>query len=406
MKPHASKAAIVGGGITGLSLAYFLLKQGIKATLFEKANHLGGVASSFRIEEIFLEKFYHHFFAEDSTAVELLEELGIQDRLYWVYPRMGFFSKSKIYPFTTPLDLLKFGPLSLPDRVRFGLFSLQTRQENDWRPLEYIPARDWLIKKLGGDVFIKLWEPLLRAKFGSHASEVPASWVWARLSARAKSRSHFSFREKLGYLAGNYKILVDTLAERIKNLGGEIELGAEQKDVPLPGFDFTAVTAAGLLPSADIKYLGNICVALKIREPFSRFYWTNIADPSIPFCVMVEHTNAFDESGYNGYRILYLSNYVDQADSIWGLSDKEVCEKYLEGLKKIKTQFDLREVAEYFVFREKYAQPLPTLGHSKKISPFRVADRLYQVSSMQIYPDDRGVNNSIGLAKRFVETFR
>ena len=146
MKPHAPKAAIVGGGITGLSLAYFLLNQGIKVVLFEKENNLGGAASSFRIEEIFLEKFYHHFFARDRAAVKLLEELGIQDRLYWAYPQMGFFSQGKIYPFTTPLDLLKFGPLSLSDRVRFGWFSLQTRRENDGRPLEDITARVWLIK--------------------------------------------------------------------------------------------------------------------------------------------------------------------------------------------------------------------------------------------------------------------
>ncbi|MEE8637765.1 MAG: NAD(P)/FAD-dependent oxidoreductase, partial [Candidatus Margulisiibacteriota bacterium] len=368
----SKQAAIIGGGITGLSLAYFFLKKGIRATVFEKEGHLGGAASTFKIENAQLERFYHHFFAQDSASIGLLDELGILDKLYWVYPRMGFFHQTKIYPFTTPLDLLAFKPLSFVERVKFGWFGLQAKKRVDWYPLENMTAEKWLTKKIGQPLYEKVWEPMLRAKFGKQASQIPASWVWSRLRARAKSRGRLGTREKLGYLRGSYKVLMDALAEKIVKLGGEIKLNSGTGIFPLPGFDFTIITTPNAYRIPQIEYLGNICLVLKLRESLSKFYWTNIADPKIPFCAMIEQTNAFEDPGYNGYKILYLSNYVDQADPIWNLTDQELSAKYLKGLQRLKSGFSEDEVAEYFVFREKYAQPLPTLGHSQKIPPFQV----------------------------------
>lgn len=399
----SKQAAIIGGGITGLSLAYFLLKRGIRATVFEKEDHLGGAASTFGIEDAQLERFYHHFFAQDRVALELLEELGIREKLYWVYPRMGFFHQEKIYPFTTPLDLLAFKPISFSERMKLGMFSLRAKKAIDWRPLESVTAREWLTRQLGGNVFDKVWEPMLRAKFGKHAFGIPASWIWSRLRARSRSRGRLGTREKLGYLKGSYKVLINALAEKVVKLGGEIKLNSGMDVFPLPGFDFTIITTPSAHPVPQIEYLGNICVVLKLARSFSKFYWTNIADPKIPFCAMIEQTNAFDAPGFKGYKILYLSNYIDHSDPLWELSDQEVFAKHLKGLQSIRPDFTGNEVAGYFVFREKYAQPLPTLEHSKKIPPFKIGEKLFLVSNMQIYPEDRGVNDSIKLARGFVE---
>ena len=122
------------------------------------------------------------------------------------------------------------------------------------------------------------------------------------------------------------------------------------------------------------------------------------------FCAVIEHTNAFDRPGYNGYKILYVSKYADHHDPVWEMDNKEIFENFLEGLKQINPRFSKKDVVQYFVFREKYAQPLPTIGHSKKIPPSKIGKKLYLVSNAQIYPEDRGVSDSIRLAKNFVET--
>ncbi|MFH1347330.1 MAG: NAD(P)/FAD-dependent oxidoreductase [Candidatus Margulisiibacteriota bacterium] len=399
----SQKAAIIGGGITGLSLAYFLLKKGIKAEIFEKEDHLGGLLATFRIENSFLEKFYHHFFVQDSAAFDLFEELGIENRLYWVYPRMEFYSGGRTYSFTTPIDLLRFKPLSFIERLKFGLFSLKVKQQKQWLPLEEISAKEWLVENLGENVYKKLWQPMLRGKFGSFADKIPASFVWFRIKARSQTRGRFGLREKLGYLKGSYQVLLQALVNRILEMGGEIKLNSGSSALPLSGYDFTIVTTPNARSFPDIKYLGNICLILKLKKRFSDFYWTNVGDENIPFCAVVEHTNAFDDKGYNQFKILYVSNYLEHGHSFWGMSDKEVFDKYTAGLKKINPEFLSEDVVEYFVFKDKFAQPIPTLGHSKKIPPFKVEDRLYYVSNAQIYPEDRGVSDSIRLACKFVK---
>jgi protoporphyrinogen oxidase len=399
----SKKAAIIGGGITGLALAYFLLKKGIRATVFEKDDHPGGLLSTFRAGNTHLEKFYHHFFLQDSAAVRLLEELGIRDRLYRSFPSMGLFCEGRFHPFATPLNLLAFRPISVRERIKFGLFSLRAKTKMDWRPLERILAGEWLTEKLGRNIYDKVWGPMLQAKFGKHAGEVPASWVWARIRARSRTRSRFGMREKLGYLRGGYQVLIDALARRIVEEGGEIILESGTANFPLADFDLTVITTPNAHSVPAIRYLGNVCLLLKLSRPFSRFYWTNIADFRVPFCALIEHTKAFDDPAYKGYKYLYVSSYVDHSDPVWGWSDQEVFARFLEGLQIIKPGFSGTDVAEYFVFREKFAQPLPTLEHSGKIPPFQIADNLYLVSNMQIYPEDRGVNESIKLAWTFAE---
>lgn len=398
------KIAIIGGGITGLSLAHFLLKKGHRVSLFEQEQQLGGLVSTFPFAAGLLEKFYHHFFAQDDFAFKLLEELEIKDKLYWSYPRMGFLVEEKIYPFTTPLDLLRFKPLTPAERLRLGLFSLQIRKDEAWQVLDNIKAKDWLVKKLGQKIYRLIWEPMLRAKFGKHAEEISAAWMWARIRARGKTRSFFGSREKLGYLRGSYQVLVDALAKQITQAGAEINLGKRIESVPLPGFDLTVVTCAHPSLSKYLPpYLGNICLVLELKRSFSPMYWINIADPSLPFCAVVEHTNAFDNPLYQGAKIVYLSNYIEQEHAIWRLSDQGIYVNYVSGLKKIRKDFEENEVVAYHVFREKYAQPLPLAGYGKKIPPFKINDRLFLVSNAQIYPEDRGVNNSIKLAWEFSE---
>ena len=60
-----SKILVVGGGITGLVAAYRLLQKKYQVTLVEKNESLGGLLGSFKINNTYLEKTYHHIFKTD-----------------------------------------------------------------------------------------------------------------------------------------------------------------------------------------------------------------------------------------------------------------------------------------------------------------------------------------------------
>jgi oxygen-dependent protoporphyrinogen oxidase len=68
---------IVGGGISGLSAAYYLAKQGIEATLVERAAHLGGVITTEVVEGCVIEGGPDSFLAAKPAALELIGELGL-----------------------------------------------------------------------------------------------------------------------------------------------------------------------------------------------------------------------------------------------------------------------------------------------------------------------------------------
>ncbi|MFA4967309.1 MAG: FAD-dependent oxidoreductase [Candidatus Margulisiibacteriota bacterium] len=396
------KVAVVGGGITGLSLSYYLAKEGHQAELFEKEDHLGGLASTFKIEDARIEKFYHHFFSTDEHLIGLILELGLTRNLIWAKSSMGYYTNGKIHPFTSPFDLLSFSPISIWSRVRLGLLSLSSKKIKDWRPLSKISAKDWLIERIGQEAYSVVWEPLLISKFGSEHNSVPAAWVWARLAARAKTRGIMS--EKLGYLRGGLDQLFDSMAEGIRARGGKVRLKSPIEDIDsLNDYDRIIFTMAPPLVSDIIKigkptrYAGNICVVLKINDPVSGYYWTNIGDPSITFCAIVEQNNAFDDKRYNGKRIIYLSKYTSHDDRLWGLMDEEIIDLFVKDLNKIKPGINYEAA---YVFRNKWAQPLISLNYAAP--PFEIEKgRIYMVNNAQIYPRDRGINDSISLAKQF-----
>jgi protoporphyrinogen oxidase len=283
---------------------------------------------------------------------------------------------------------MNFSAISLPARLKLGLLSIKSRRLKDWQKLSNVRASDWLTAEVGEEAYRVVWEPLIRAKFGKYSNDVPASWVWARLNARARSRGVFS--ERLGYLRGSFQVLWDALAERIKAGGGEILLSQTiEKVAEMSSFDKIILTQAP--PSELVKYLGNICVVLETKEKISDYYWLNIGEPDFSFCALIENHNAFED------RAIYLSNYLDQDDPLWKMPDEEVLKVYLKDLRRIKP--DLK-YERYWVFRERYAQPV--IGLNYQVPPFESSPgRVYMVNNSQIYPQDRGLNDSCKLARRF-----
>ncbi|HXX77640.1 MAG TPA: FAD-dependent oxidoreductase, partial [Ktedonobacteraceae bacterium] len=110
--------AILGGGALGLGAAYRLTKAGHSVMLFEQETTPGGLAAGFQVGDAWLEKFYHHLFRTDTTAIKLIQELGLGDKLEWSHPRTVCLINGKFQQLDSPLTLLKFSPLHIHERLR------------------------------------------------------------------------------------------------------------------------------------------------------------------------------------------------------------------------------------------------------------------------------------------------
>jgi protoporphyrinogen oxidase len=418
------KIAIVGGGFTGLAAAKKMLEAGHDITIIEKQPRLGGVASSINYEGTKLEIFYHHIFTSDKDIIALIKELGLQQELQWLESKMGFFVDGQIYEFGTPKSLLTFKPLPLVDKIKFGLSVLKLQSINDWRPLESITAKEWLLKYAGARAFSICWEPLLRAKFGEMYDKISMAWFWGKIKLRGSTRSEAKTKEMLGYMKGSFERLGEKLIEHLTNKGVLFKLNSNVVDisstqqqaritykdqeeeiydrvlltVPLP----LVPTLVSGLPAdyvsniSQIQYTAVICSILKLKRAFSDIYWLNMGDPTIPFGGLIEHTNMVKDPAYNGKHILYISNYTFVNDPLYTADSATIMQEYMKHLKKINPDFSEDMIEEVQHFKSAYAQPIILCNYSSIKPDFETPlESIYIANMTHIYPEDRGMNYAI-----------
>ena len=428
------KVGIIGGGALGLAAAYDLLKRGHQAVVYERAPVLGGQASTFDVGGGRLERGYHHWFRSDTDVVELVHEIGLGHRIAWIESKVGFFHDGTIYPFTTPMDLLRFKPLSLVDRIRLGLVTFCLQRQKYWpRKWEGITAEAWIKRYAGQRIYDVVWGPLLRGKFGVRAGEVGMVWLWGKIYLRVSSRKGAAGRETLGYPMGSFGEVFEVLADKIRESGGEIHypvvvnrvvvengratgLKVQFPDGPEESHDFDAIlstTPSYLFPNlvpelseeykammSSVTYQAAILIVLVLDRPLTWAYWLNIADRSLPFVGVIEHTNYIDKSHYGGNHIVYISNYIGQENEMYQMSPDDLWQRYLPALQKINPAFDESWVKERHYHRENAAQPIIGVNYSSRIPPHETGiEGLWLANTTQIYPEDRGTNYSVKLGR-------
>ena len=428
------RVGIIGGGAAGLAAAYYLTKEGHYAEVFERAPFLGGQASTFPVGGGQLERGYHHLFVSDVDMVELIHELGLGDKLAWLESNVGLFQGGRIWDFNTPMDLLRFKPLSLLQRIRVGMWTLYLQKTRNWRKFEGVTAMDWTVRHMGRQAYQVIWEPLLRGKFGEFYDQIGMTWLWGKIYLRVASRGKGMQKERLGYPMGSFGEVFDVLGERVVEQGGDVHISAGVRqvvveegtatglEVELPGkepetrgYDAVIATTPSyvftrLVPPlpqeymdklVNVQYLSAVLVILVLDRPLSSKYWMNIADPDLPFVGVIEHTNMIDKGLYGGRHIVYFSNYPSRESELYQKSGEELLEQFIPHLRKINPDFDPSWILEYYHHKVDGAQPIIGVNYSERIPDHRTPLRnLYLANTTQIYPEDRGTNYSVRMGRR------
>jgi protoporphyrinogen oxidase len=428
---HQTQVTIVGGGFTGLTAAFELVKKGIKVTVLEAEAEIGGLAAAFDVGGEKLDRFYHHWFTNDLEVMSLIDELGLKDRVEINPTNTGVYYANNFFKLSTPWDLLNFTPLGFFDRIRLGLLALRARRVKDWKSLENKTAHDWLRELGGEDVYRVVWQPLLRGKFGPYAEEISAVWFWNKLKLRGGSRGKGG-EERLAYFKGGFVALAEALASKIQELGGRIELNSSVAMIKPEEGGWNAITSHGVVSServivttalplvADmirswssdsyvralerIQYIGNVCLVLELDRPLSNTYWLNVNDPSFPFVGVIEHTNFERPETYGGRHIVYLSKYLPHTDRLYSMSADEFLDYALPFLKKMFPAIDRSWIQAHHLWRACWSQPVVEKHYSNLIPAEDGPKEGFHVCSMaQIYPEDRGTNYAIREGRRIGE---
>lgn len=419
------RVAIIGAGPAGLAAAYDFTRAGHDVTVYEGADRVGGLASGFKAPhwDWTLERFYHHWFQSDAAMLGLIDELGWRDDVLFPRPQTVLFHEGAFYPADSIGTALKFFLRHFPlaDVLRFGVVGMYLRTTSNWRKLEQFTADEWMRKHAGERIYEAVWKPMLVGKFGeANLKTVNMAWLWARLKTRTT---------RLGTFRGGFQAFLDRFAGVVHDLGARIYLEAPVTRIEATGnalqvvadetqveFDVVVSTSspaamARLAPALPESYtaklnglrsMGAVVLVLTLERQLTPYYWHNLPKSAgFPFLALVEHTNFLDKKHYGGDHIIYCGDYLEPDHEYFTLSKDEILERFVPALERFHPEFRPDWIRGSWLFRTKYAQPVPPVNHSRNIPDVRTPLRgLYLASMSQVYPWDRGTNFAVEIGRK------
>jgi len=183
-----SRTVIIGGGISGLSTAYYLAKAGVPSTIIEARPRLGGVIQTEHVDGCTIEAGPDSFLSIKPAALELIRELGLAGDVIGSndHLRVTFVKKNgRLVPLpdglmmmvpTKILPLLTTGLVSLGTKARMGMELLRApkvRAEDE-------SVADFVREHYGQEAVDYLAEPLLSGIYGGDPRQLSVTAVLPR----------------------------------------------------------------------------------------------------------------------------------------------------------------------------------------------------------------------------------
>jgi oxygen-dependent protoporphyrinogen oxidase len=250
---------IIGGGISGLSTAYYLAQGGVPSVLVESRPRLGGVIQTEHVEGCVIEAGPDSFLAAKPAAFELIRELGIadqvigsNDRLRKTFVRRGGRLVAlpdglmMMVP-TRILPLLTTRLVGWRTKLRMGmeLFRAPRRRAEDQSVAEFIEEH------YGREAVDYLAEPLLSGVYGGSPQALSVESVLPRfaelaarygsltrgvLTERAKAQSRGPAQPLFRTLRGGLGQMVDAVVEAMGGAARFLQGRAEAAERAGTGF--------------------------------------------------------------------------------------------------------------------------------------------------------------------------
>jgi oxygen-dependent protoporphyrinogen oxidase len=255
------RIVIVGGGIAGLSTAYFVLEKAkqigeeIHLTLLDEQDRLGGCILTEKVNGFVIEGGPDCFLSEKPWALALCERLGLGERILNTNEnrRVFILSNGKLHELpegfmlmvpTSFMPFIKSSLISWPGKIRMAMDLFIPKRKSD----EEESLADFVRRRLGEETLEKIAEPLVA---GIHAGtpetmglkstfprflqieEEYGSLIRGMLARRKKA---LQFQKKGGPQRTMFLTLKDGLGEWVDYLRkkiGEERIGLKKKVLEL-----------------------------------------------------------------------------------------------------------------------------------------------------------------------------
>ncbi len=259
---------MIGGGIAGLSAAYYALQEAhkhqenIQISILDKAGYWGGKIITERVDGFVVEGGPDTFIVTKPWGLQLCRELGLEDRLHGTNPENAdtfVLHEGVLEPLPEGLTMMvpsRFMPmirtdlLSWPEKMRMGLdFFIPPAQPDEDETLG-----DFVSRRLGRAAYENLIEPLMSGIYAGDGDELSLMSTFPYLrkleqehgglikGALAVRRKRAEARRKYsgnGRGSGIFRTPTSGLAEITEALVAKLKMGGVQL---LTGMNVTSLT--------------------------------------------------------------------------------------------------------------------------------------------------------------------
>ncbi len=249
------KTIVIGGGITGLSVAWKLSEKGYKVKVIEMDKFIGGLARSIRMGNYFFDIGPHAFTTKDEEVFEKVMDLFKNEADQMLYTKrtvkMMFRGKYVDYPLSVKV-LFQMGIIPAimcslsfaKSKIRTSIYSLLGKKTQN----QNLTVKQWAIDSFGKYLYLNFFKPYTEQFWKIETSElshrvIPASTKtdfakalkhalinkYLELSKREPGELSLVERESLPryYPKKGFGEIVNKVGKQIKSNGGEIYTSQE-----------------------------------------------------------------------------------------------------------------------------------------------------------------------------------
>lgn len=424
------KVYVIGGGPLGLGMAHEFLENNVAVTILEAGPKLLGLAETFERNGLEIEKFYHFFYKNDHfMSLDWLKKYSnTEPEIDWRDITTDSVVSGSRYDFDSILTIIKLSGFNV-FRSACTFLILMFKKPN--KKLDGVSAESWAKAVFGSKFAEGVWLPLLKQKFGSRSKDVSALWLATRIKRHLSTKGQGVGKSQFGYLVDTYMPYVENFRKRLTQAGGEVVVSDPVVELTFSEDRVTKITTnirqidvsndivfssipmanlRGLMPEPNpipmlekFVNVGVVVCILFLKKPLSNHYWTTVSDEQYPFSAIIQQNRLHAKSSEE---IVYLARYCESSDKLMSSEESVLIDKWVEALSDIFPDFGLDDLVDAKIVRTKNAAPVPYVGAIEDLvnlrSPF---SNFYFAGYEHIFPEDRGVGNSISVGRQMVKEY-
>jgi protoporphyrinogen oxidase len=227
---------VLGGGPAGLAAAWHLAKHGERVVVLERENLVGGLCATHERDGYRFDLGGHRFVSSDLALTKRLENL-LGDELLTATRKSVVLHDGRAFKYPLEArDLLE--NLGVRENVRALLGYARARAAQAFAPSPDRTFEDWVTARFGRPLYETFFGPYTEKLWGLSPRRISADWAAERISllhlGDAAARLLHLPRAPIRTYAREYRYprlgmgqLYEAVAREIRELGGEVRIGAQ-----------------------------------------------------------------------------------------------------------------------------------------------------------------------------------